>query len=296
MSVQPAYVLDRLFTPGARLGWVFRDPHRMTAPFPEPEPDPEHVPRLQFDRLLGAHPQEAKALLPRLQSSLPGSVKVATGGVLSGVFSLPLTGTAVAATAGARAWVGYVRHQVAVTERSDALHTDTTAMAFDLDAGLYWRPEEGGFLFGMSNPKEPPGPGRSIDWPYLRSMQRRLHRFVPATRGLGLKKAWAATIEYTPDHLPIIGPVVLGDGTVVRLGGKAVEDEGYDLVGAFVGSEGTLGLVTEMTVKLTPLPEDKRTLMAAFPTMDEASETVSAMKATASSGPPSPGRSSVGER
>ena len=122
---------------------------------------------------------------------------------------------AVAAAAGARAWVGYVRHQVAVTERSDALHTDTTAMAFDLDAGLYWRPEEGGFLFGMSNPKEPPGPGRSIDWPYLRSMQRRLHRFVPATRGLGLKKAWAATIEYTPDHLPIIGPLVLGDGTEV---------------------------------------------------------------------------------
>ena len=122
---------------------------------------------------------------------------------------------AVAAAAGARAWVGYVRHQVAVTERSDALHTDTTAMAFDLDAGLYWRPEEGGFLFGMSNPKELPGPGRSIDWPYLRSMQRRLHRFVPATRGLGLKKAWAATIEYTPDHLPIIGPLVLGDGTEV---------------------------------------------------------------------------------
>jgi sarcosine oxidase subunit beta len=123
---------------------------------------------------------------------------------------------AVAAAAGARAWVGYVRHQVAVTERSDSLHTDTTAMAFDLDAGLYWRPEEGGFLFGMSNPKDQPGPGRSIDWPYLRSMQRRLHRFVPATRGLELKKAWAATIEYTPDHLPIIGPVVLGDGTEVE--------------------------------------------------------------------------------
>ena len=123
---------------------------------------------------------------------------------------------AVAAAAGARAWVGYVRHQVAVTERSDDLHTDTTAMAFDLDAGLYWRPEEGGLLFGMSNPKEPPGPGRSIDWPYLRAMERRLHRFVPATGELGLKKAWAATIEYTPDHLPIVGPLVLGDGTEVE--------------------------------------------------------------------------------
>ncbi|MDP9302375.1 MAG: FAD-binding oxidoreductase, partial [Actinomycetota bacterium] len=122
---------------------------------------------------------------------------------------------AVAAAAGARAWVGYVRHQVAVTERSDAVHADTTAMAFDLDAGLYWRPEEGGLLFGMSNPKESPGPGRSIDWPYLHAMERRLHRFVPATRGLGLKKVWAATIEYTPDHLPIVGPLVLVDGTQV---------------------------------------------------------------------------------
>ena len=71
--------------------------------------------------------------------------------------------------------------------------------------------------------------------------------------------------------------IVLSDGSVVRLGGKAIETEGYDLVGAFVGSEGTLGLVTEATVKLTPLPEEKRTLMAAFATMDDASETVSAI-------------------
>jgi glycolate oxidase len=71
--------------------------------------------------------------------------------------------------------------------------------------------------------------------------------------------------------------IVLSDGAVVRLGGKAVEYEGYDLVGAFVGSEGTLGIITEITVKLTPLPEEKRTLMAAFATMDAASETVSAI-------------------
>jgi len=71
--------------------------------------------------------------------------------------------------------------------------------------------------------------------------------------------------------------VVLSDGTVVRLGGRSWDGNGYDLVGAFVGSEGTLGIVTEITVKLTPLPEDKRTILAAFPTMDEASETVSAI-------------------
>jgi len=71
--------------------------------------------------------------------------------------------------------------------------------------------------------------------------------------------------------------IVLSDGTIVRLGGKAEDAEGYDLVGAFVGSEGTLGLVTEITVKLTPLPEDKRTIMAAFPEIDQASESVSAI-------------------
>jgi glycolate oxidase len=71
--------------------------------------------------------------------------------------------------------------------------------------------------------------------------------------------------------------VVLSDGTVVTLGGKALDHEGYDLVGAFVGSEGTLGIVTAITVKLTPLPEDRRTILAAFPTMDQASETVSAI-------------------
>jgi len=74
--------------------------------------------------------------------------------------------------------------------------------------------------------------------------------------------------------------LVLSDGTVVRVGGKADEGEGYDLVGTFVGSEGTLGIVTEITVKLSPLPEDKRTVMAAFPTMDEASEAVSAIIAS----------------
>jgi sarcosine oxidase subunit beta len=127
---------------------------------------------------------------------------------------------AVAAASGARAWVGYARHQVAVTEPSPDLHADRTAMAFDIGAGIYWRPEEGGFLWGMSNPEETPGPGRTIDWPYLRRMQRRLARLVPATKGLGLKKVWAATIEYTPDHLPLAGPLILRDGT--RVDGAAL--------------------------------------------------------------------------
>jgi sarcosine oxidase subunit beta len=55
----------------------------------------------------------------------------------------------------------------------------------------------------------------TIDWPYLRKMQRRLNRFVPATRGLGIRKAWAATIDYTPDHFPILGPALTADGEVL---------------------------------------------------------------------------------
>ena len=123
---------------------------------------------------------------------------------------------AVAKAAGGRAWVGYARHQVVVTEPSDALQPETTAMAFDIGAGIYWRPEEGGFLWGMSNPTEEPGPGRTIDWRYLRRMERRLHRLVPATEGLGMKKVWAATIEYTPDHLPLAGPLVTPEGDEVE--------------------------------------------------------------------------------
>ena len=59
------------------------------------------------------------------------------------------------------------------------------------------------------------GPGRSIDWGYLLRMQRRLATLVPSTRDLGIKKAWAATIEYTPDHLPLLGPVVTSAGVEV---------------------------------------------------------------------------------
>ena len=68
-------------------------------------------------------------------------------------------------------------------------------------------PEEQGILFGMSNPAEAPGPGRA------RSTTRTSRRCAsgspsscPVTRGLGLRRVWAATIDYTPDHLPILGP------------------------------------------------------------------------------------------
>jgi sarcosine oxidase subunit beta len=108
---------------------------------------------------------------------------------------------------------GGARHQVVVTEPHPAFDVERLPMVFDLGRGLYWRIEESGLLWGMSNPNETPGPARTIDWSYLRKMERRLNRFVPITKGLGIRKAWAATIDYTPDHLPILGPAITPDGT-----------------------------------------------------------------------------------
>jgi glycolate oxidase len=69
--------------------------------------------------------------------------------------------------------------------------------------------------------------------------------------------------------------VVLHDGTIVRLGGKELAEPGYDIIGAFVGSEGTLGVTTEITVRIIPSPEAVRTLVAFFPTPRAAGEVVS---------------------
>jgi sarcosine oxidase subunit beta len=113
---------------------------------------------------------------------------------------------AVGALAGVAIPAGGARHQVAVTERHPDLAPSRVPMVFDLAAGLYWRPEEGGLLFGMSNPDEPPGDNREVDEGYLAKMRARLAELVPVTAGLGLRRIWAATIDYTPDHLPIIGP------------------------------------------------------------------------------------------
>src|SRR4051812_35292564 len=69
--------------------------------------------------------------------------------------------------------------------------------------------------------------------------------------------------------------VVLSDGSVVRLGGKELDIPGYDLVGAFVGSEGTLGVATRITLRVVPAPESVRTLVAFFDSTAHAGAVVS---------------------
>jgi glycolate oxidase len=82
---------------------------------------------------------------------------------------------------------------------------------------------------------------------------------------------------FTVNH--VLGlEVVTPDGEIVQLGtGQLGPGPGYDLIGAFVGSEGTLGITTKITVRLLRAPEAVRTLLAAFETIDAAGACVSAI-------------------
>jgi glycolate oxidase len=71
--------------------------------------------------------------------------------------------------------------------------------------------------------------------------------------------------------------VVTPDGEVVELGDGTADPVGYDLMGAFVGSEGTLGIATKVVVRLMRVPEQVRTLLAGFRSTDEAGSAVSAI-------------------
>ena len=71
--------------------------------------------------------------------------------------------------------------------------------------------------------------------------------------------------------------VVLSDGSVVTLGGLTAEPAGYDLRGAFVGSEGMCGIATSVAVRLTPNPPAVRTMLLCFDDVSDAAATVSAI-------------------
>ena len=88
------------------------------------------------------------------------------------------------------------------------------------------------------------------------------------------------TLAYGVTTNHVVGlEVVLPSGELVRLGGAALDSPGYDLTGLLVGSEGTFGLVTEITVKLTRLPETVKTLLAIYDSINDATETVAEITA-----------------
>lgn len=71
--------------------------------------------------------------------------------------------------------------------------------------------------------------------------------------------------------------IVLPDGTVVWTGGKSQDNPGYDLTGVLVGSEGTLGVVTKVILKILRAPEAVKTMLAIYDAIEDAGNTVSAI-------------------
>ena len=69
--------------------------------------------------------------------------------------------------------------------------------------------------------------------------------------------------------------VVLMDGTIVRFGGKTLDSEGYDFLGLMTGSEGLLGVITEVIVKILKTPENVKAALVGFPSIEDAGKCVS---------------------
>src|SRR3954451_19890928 len=93
---------------------------------------------------------------------------------------------------------------------------------------------------------------------------------------LGTNAGGLCCIKYGQTRDNVLGlEVVLADGSVIRTGGRNVKDvAGYALTHPFVGSQGTLGIITEATLRLRPAPPPRSTMLAFFPTLDAAGDAV----------------------
>lgn len=98
---------------------------------------------------------------------------------------------------------------------------------------------------------------------------------------LGTNAGGLCCVKYGQTRDSVLGlEVVLADGTVLRTGGRNIKDvAGYALTQLFVGSQGTLGLITEATLRLRPAPPPRSTLLAFFGTLEAAGAAVSGMTA-----------------
>ena len=92
---------------------------------------------------------------------------------------------------------------------------------------------------------------------------------------LGHNAGGAHCLKYgvTANHL-LAAQVVTPEGEIVRVGARGTEHAGYDLLGLWAGGEGTLGIVTEVTVRIVPLPEATATALVIFDSLEEASSAV----------------------
>ncbi len=179
---------------------------------------------------------------------------------------------AVGRLAGLRIPAGAARHTVCVLEPHPAFDVERMPMVFDIGEGLYWRLEEGGLLFGWSDPDEAPGEARSINWPVYEKVRARLDVLVPLARELGIRRIWAATIDYTPDHLPILGPALRPDGsrivgvTVASPGGHGMMwGPGVARVAADLAVRGRTDLIDVVDLGLDRFDAEGRSRLATDP-------------------------------
>lgn len=96
---------------------------------------------------------------------------------------------------------------------------------------------------------------------------------------IALSSSGPRTFKYggTKDYILDL-EVVTSDGNIIRTGGNTVKNvTGYNLTQLFIGSEGTLGIVTEATIRLIPKPEAKRVLLAFFNSIDKAANAVTSI-------------------
>lgn len=183
--------------------------------------------------------------------------------LLTGGPSLAAIGDAV----GTPIWSGGTRHQIVVTEPHPELAAERVPMVFDVAYGIYWRPEEGGLLWGMSNPDEAPGEAARFDDAYFARMRARVADLVPVTASLGLRRTWAATIDYTPDHLPILGavPGVAGAWVAAAGGHGMMWGPGVSRVAADLVLTGGTDVVDVEPLGLSRFDAEGRSSLAADP-------------------------------
>jgi len=105
------------------------------------------------------------------------------------------------------------------------------------------------------------------------------YEFCSIGGNIGTNAGGLCCVKYGVTRDAVLGlEVVLADGRVIRTGGRTVKDvAGYSLTHLFVGSQGTLGIVTEATLRLRPAPPPKQTMLAFFPSVESAGDAVASM-------------------